>query len=149
MIVKGEVYCGSVKFRWPLVIAYSALFTIFFHYEIRHTNSIWIEIVGGLIVYVAYAVAYISFLGGEHPTETNRNRPQRRSMSVTADCVNHPDSASNLLTPLWDCFLRPCDRYRAACSGSLSAEGVSLGIGMLTITEVPEPFDSIFISPWR
>ncbi len=39
--------------------------------------------------------------------------------------------------------------YTAACSGSLSAERSSLGIGMLTITEVPEPFDSIFISPWN
>jgi hypothetical protein len=39
--------------------------------------------------------------------------------------------------------------YTAVCSGSLSAERASLGIGMLTITEVPEPFDSIFISPWN
>jgi hypothetical protein len=37
--------------------------------------------------------------------------------------------------------------YTAACSGSLSAEWASRGIGMITITEVPEPLDSIFISP--
>ncbi len=43
----------------------------------------------------------------------------------------------------------PGDRYTAACSGSLSADRASLGIGMLTITEVPEPLDSIFISPWN
>jgi hypothetical protein len=41
------------------------------------------------------------------------------------------------------------DSYTAARSGSLSAERASLGNGMLTITEVPEPFDSIFISPWN
>lgn len=39
------------------------------------------------------------------------------------------------------------DRYTAAGNGSPSAERASLGIGMLTITEVPAPFDSIFISP--
>jgi hypothetical protein len=39
------------------------------------------------------------------------------------------------------------DGYTAACSGSLSAERASLGIGMFTITEVPESFDAIFISP--
>jgi len=59
VIVKGEVYRGSVKFRWPLVIAYSALFTVFFHYEIRYTHSIGIEFVGGLIIYVACTVAYV------------------------------------------------------------------------------------------
>jgi hypothetical protein len=34
------------------------------------------------------------------------------------------------------------ESYTTACSGSLSAEGASLGIGMLTITEVPDPFGS-------
>ena len=34
-------------------------------------------------------------------------------------------------------------------SSSLSAVRASLGIGMVTITEVPEPFDSIFICPWN
>jgi len=61
VIAQGGVYCGIVKFRWPLVIAYSALFTVFFHYEIRHTHSIWIEFVGGLIIYVACTAAYVSF----------------------------------------------------------------------------------------
>ena len=37
------------------------------------------------------------------------------------------------------------DSYTVACSGSLSAERTSLGTGMLTITEVPKPLDSIFI----
>ena len=41
------------------------------------------------------------------------------------------------------------DCYPAVCSRSLSAERDSLGIGMLTITDVPERFDSIFISPWN
>jgi hypothetical protein len=41
------------------------------------------------------------------------------------------------------------DSYTAARSRSLSVERVSAGIGMLTITEVPGPFDSIFISPWN
>jgi hypothetical protein len=59
VIAQGGVYCGIVKFRWPLVIAYSALFTVFFHYEIRYTNSIWIEFVGGLIIYLACTAAYI------------------------------------------------------------------------------------------
>ena len=59
MIAQVGVYCGIVKFRWPLVIAYSALFTVFFHYEIRYTHSIWIEFVGGLIIYVACTAAYV------------------------------------------------------------------------------------------
>ena len=59
MIAQGGVYCGIVKFRWPLVIAYSALFTVFFHYEIRYTNSIWIEFAGGLIIYAACTAAYV------------------------------------------------------------------------------------------
>jgi hypothetical protein len=58
VITQGGVYCGIVKFRWPLVITYSALFTVFFHYEIRYTHSIWIEFVGGLIIYVACNAAY-------------------------------------------------------------------------------------------
>jgi len=41
------------------------------------------------------------------------------------------------------------DNYTAACSGSLSGERAWLGSGMLTITEVPEAFDSIFTSPWN
>jgi len=49
-----------MKFRWPLVIAYSALFTIFFHYEIRYTNSIWIEFIGGLIIYAVWTAAYVA-----------------------------------------------------------------------------------------
>jgi hypothetical protein len=53
------VYCHIVKFRWPLVIASSALFTIFFHYEIRYTRSIWIELVGGLIIYAVCTIAYV------------------------------------------------------------------------------------------
>ena len=59
VIAQVGVYCGIVKFRWPLVIAYSALFTVFFHYEIRYTHSIWIEFVGGLIIYVACTAAYV------------------------------------------------------------------------------------------
>src|ERR1700730_7783917 len=52
VVAKGRVYCDIVKFRWPLVIACSALFTVFFHYEIRYTNSIWVEFIGGLIIWV-------------------------------------------------------------------------------------------------
>ena len=57
-----------------------------------------------------------------------------------------------LASPSTDYFLFPenniSNRYTATCCGSLSAEW-ALGIGMLTITEVPEAFDSIFISPWN
>ncbi len=35
----------------------------------------------------------------------------------------------------------------AACIGSLSAKLTSLDTGMLAITDVPDPFDSIVISP--
>ena len=59
VIAIGWVYCDIVKFRWPLVIVCSALFTIFFHYEIRYTHSIWIEFVGGLIILVACTIAYV------------------------------------------------------------------------------------------
>lgn len=48
-----------VKFRWPLVIVCSALFTIFFHYEVRYTNSIWIEFIGGIIIWVVSTAAYV------------------------------------------------------------------------------------------
>ena len=54
------------------------------------------------------------------------------------NCVFHSDLPKNL-----------SDSYTAIGSGLLSAERASLGIGMLTITEVPEAFDSIFISPWN
>ena len=59
MIAKGRGYCGTVKFRWPLVIVCSALFSIFFHYEIRYTHSIWIEFVGGLILWLASTIVYV------------------------------------------------------------------------------------------
>ena len=59
MIAIGRVYCDIVKFRWPLVIACCTLFTIFFHYEIRYTHSIWIEFVGGLIIWVVCTIAYV------------------------------------------------------------------------------------------
>jgi hypothetical protein len=59
VIAEVGAYCGIVKFRWPLVIACGALFTVFFHYEIRYTQSIWIEFVGGLIIYVAFTAAYV------------------------------------------------------------------------------------------
>ena len=54
-----QLVIGVVKFRWPLVIAGSVLFTVFFHYEIRYTHSIWIEVVGGMIIWVACTIAYV------------------------------------------------------------------------------------------
>ena len=61
---------GGVKFRWPLVIAYSALFAGFFHYEIRYTNSIWIEFVGGLTIYGVCTAAYVA-LFEKHKSSRN------------------------------------------------------------------------------
>ncbi len=50
-----------MKTRWPASIAFVVLFTVFFHYEIRwHQPSIWIEFLGGAIIYVACNIAYIA-----------------------------------------------------------------------------------------
>jgi hypothetical protein len=49
-----------VKFRWPVLIAFPVLFSIFFHYEIRwHQRSMWVEIVGGAVIYLACNIAYV------------------------------------------------------------------------------------------
>jgi hypothetical protein len=82
VIALGPVYCDIVKFRRPLVIAFSALLTIFFQYEIRYTHSIWIEFVGGLIIYVVGTVAYVFLFERKTSHETDGESSSAGSKSV-------------------------------------------------------------------
>jgi hypothetical protein len=56
--VKTEAYCGVVKTSWPALIAFSLLFSVFFHYANRHHVSTWIEFAGGVIILLACNLAY-------------------------------------------------------------------------------------------
>src|ERR1700683_930771 len=69
--------------------------------------------------------------------------------SLRKDAGHKRDEIHYIFDPFLTSPDNMSDIYTIVCCWSLSAERASLDIGMLTITRVPEPFDSIFISPWN
>jgi hypothetical protein len=49
---------GGVKIKWSIAFLYSLLFSVFFHYAERLYHSIFIDLVGGVIIYASCNFAY-------------------------------------------------------------------------------------------